>query len=156
MIPDDYELRGLLGLGGMSVVHRAWDRRRNREVALKVARGTAAKALLNEAKVLQRLQHVGIPAVYACGVDSAEIEKGESMEAAKTDCKPVTLCPHNHEAWMAMELVAGESLEALVGRSALSEGEFVLIAQRVLEALGAAHEQGVLHLDLKPENIVVV
>lgn len=132
MIPDNYELRGLLGQGGMSEVRLAWDRKLQREVALKSARGTAATVLLHEAQVLQRIRHAGIPVVYAFGSAS-----GES------------------EAWMAMEVARGESLEAFVDREVMSVAEFVPFAEQALEALGAAHEQGVLHLDLKPDNIFI-
>ena len=130
MTSDDYEWRGLLGRGGMSEVYRAWDRRHHREAAVKVARGAAAGALLNEARQLQRLRHPGIPMVYGFGGGP-------------------------EEAWLAMEVAEGESLAELAGRRVMSGEELVSFAGRTLEVLDAAHRQGVLHLDLKPENLFV-
>lgn len=130
MISDRYELRGLLGKGGMSEVHRAWDRQRHQEVAIKIAHGTTVDALLHEADILRRIDHPGAPAF---------IETGSQGD----------------QAWLVMGLVDGESLETSIERAVMQTPEFEVFAIQMLEVLIAAHERGVLHLDLKPENIFI-
>ena len=130
MIGNRYELRDLLGKGGMSEVYCARDSLLEQDVAVKVARGFAADALVREGEALKCIKHRGVPTF---------IEAGRSGD----------------EAWLVMQLIHGESLEAIIVRAAFSEGEFVMFARQLLEILVAAHEAGVLHLDLKPENVFV-
>lgn len=129
-IDDRYEVRGLLGSGGMSEVHRAWDSLLKQDVAIKIARGSGVTALLREAAALRRIDHPGVPRF----IDVRHDADG---------------------AWLVMELVSGESLDAMVERSVLSETEFVMFATQLLDTIRAAHRVGVLHLDLKPQNVFV-
>jgi len=133
--PDRYELRALLGRGGMGAVYSAFDRRLDREVALKVSNGATAASglderLRREASVLARLEHPGIVPVH----DAGELADGR---------------------WFyVMKLVRGRTLTdhvpTLTGEAAIL-GIFEGIAQTV----ACAHDAGVVHRDLKPSNVMV-
>jgi tRNA A-37 threonylcarbamoyl transferase component Bud32 len=139
-----YEILGPLGRGAMGLVLLARDPNVDRELALKVMapRELASdekeqeelrQRFLQEARAAGRLNHPGIVMVH----DSA------------TD--PATGWPY-----IAMELVVGRSLEqVLQERGALSATEVVAIGTQVAEALGYAHERGVIHRDVKPGNILI-
>jgi serine/threonine protein kinase len=132
-----YELVEPVGRGGMGTVWRALDQKLEREVALKVlaepdadaARDLAAR-LVQEAKVLARLEHPGIVPVHDVGV----LPDGR--------------------AYYAMKLVVGRRLDELV-RAGITEAERFRIFARIGEAVAFAHARGVIHLDLKPMNIMV-
>ena len=133
--PDRYELRALIGRGGMGAVYSAFDRRLDREVALKVSNGATAASglderLRREASVLARLEHPGIVPVH----DAGELADGR---------------------WFyVMKLVRGRTLTdhvpTLTGEAAIL-GIFEGIAQTV----AFAHDAGVVHRDLKPSNVMV-
>jgi len=126
-----YEIRNIIATGGEATIHLGWDRLMSREVAVKRARTAAGDdALLREAAILGRIQHPSIVAMLDAGKD----ERG---------------------AFLVMERVDGRTLEEKVGQSPLDVGEFELIVTQTLEGLIAAHAQNVLHLDLKPQNIMV-
>ena len=128
-----YEIHGLLGEGGMGVVYRAWDPEIRRELALKVWASTSAHAralLLHEARALARLDHPGLARIHDAGHD----------EAAGT--------------FIAVPLIEGETLRVWSrGPASVRERFRVLLA--VAEAIVAAHDAGVTHGDLKPENVLV-
>ena len=132
-----YELIEVAGRGGMGTVWRARDLRLEREVALKVlsepdetlAREFAAR-LLAEAKILARLEHPCIVPVHDVGV------------------------LNDGRAFACMKLVRGKRLDEILDAET-SEGERFSIFVRVGEAVAFAHSRGVLHLDLKPANIMV-
>ncbi len=130
-----YEIGARLGHGGAGEVFQAWDRRLQRPVALKRLapagdlRG-AYKDTVHEATHLAAAQHPNIVTIY----DLSEDEDG----------------------WfMTMELVEGETLEALVPRGAFPLDDFLMLARQTLAGLAAAHAVGLLHCDLKPANIMV-
>jgi Tol biopolymer transport system component/tRNA A-37 threonylcarbamoyl transferase component Bud32 len=133
---DRYIVLGNLGAGGMGVVYRARDEKLDREVAIKMLqRGllTSEEARVRfrrEAKALAKLNHAHIAAVY------------DVIEQDGVDC-------------IVMELVEGESLAAKLRRGALPVREATAIALQVAEALVEAHEQGVIHRDLKPGNVMI-
>jgi serine/threonine protein kinase len=121
-----YEMEGEIGRGGMGVVYRARDRELGRPVALKVMDG----ALAEEARVIAQLEHPSIVPVYESG----------------------TL--NDGRVFYAMKLVQGARLDHFVeGKASL--GERLRVIERVGEALGYAHSCGVLHRDLKPQNVMV-
>lgn len=143
---DRYELRGLLGGGGMGEVHRAFDKILQREVAIKMMAAHVGGApevrgqFLKEARVGGRLLHPNVLAVFDVGVN------------------------RDRRIYYTMRLVDGASLHSCL--QGIEKGvatkfiSFPLI--RVVEALlGAcqgvdyAHQNGVIHLDLKPQNILV-
>lgn len=132
-----YEVLGQIAEGGLGAVFRARDRQSGREVALKRLRadkaegqGTTVAHLLHEARQQSRIHHPGIVAVHEAGVDA-------------------------DGGFIAMELVLGETLEAIVQRGALPPGDFDSLVRQSLEAMAAAHEAGLIHLDLKPENLML-
>ncbi len=133
--PDRYELRELLGRGGMGAVYSAFDRRLEREVALKVSNATVPASgleerLRREASVLARLEHPGIVPVH----DAGELSDGRLFYVMKL-VRGRTLADHAH---------------ALSGEAAVL-GVFEQIAQTV----AFAHDAGVVHRDLKPSNVMV-
>jgi predicted ATPase len=131
-----YEVGPLLAAGGMGEVYRARDTRLGREVALKtlpepLARDQARVARLErEARAASALNHPHIVTVYELGAE------GEHR-------------------YIAMELVEGASLRALLAGGALPTDRLLAIGAQLADALAAAHEKNIVHRDLKPENVVV-
>jgi predicted ATPase/predicted Ser/Thr protein kinase len=125
-----------IGSGGMGVVYRARDERLERDVALKVlprdrlGDETARKRFRKEAKALSALNHPNIATVY-----DVDAEKGMDF--------------------LVMEYITGETLEDILLRGALEESEVIRLSLQLAEGLAAAHNQGVIHRDLKPGNLRV-
>ena len=123
-----------IGRGGMGTVYRAVDATLDREVALKVSTlGQAdpdeAERMRREASVMARLEHPGIVPVH----DAGELPDGR--------------------VYYAMKLVRGERLDRWVDGRTLPDRLGVF--QRVCEAVSFAHAHGVVHRDLKPQNIMI-
>jgi len=128
-----YEIRSVLGSGGMGDVYLAFDTRLQREVALKMLTGRVAGAsdrLTREARFASKLTHPGICTVFETG----EIDG---------------------HAFIAMERVAGEPLSDLVARGRLSPERTARLGAQMAEALAHAHAQGVVHRDFKSANVIV-
>jgi serine/threonine protein kinase len=130
-----YEISHPLGNGGMGTVYAARDLSLDRLVALKVVRTFAAPAgmvdrLLREARILARLEHPGIVPVHDVG--------------ALPDGR----------AFYTMKLVQGQRLDQYV-TSATALAERLRILERLCDTLAFAHAHSVVHLDLKPANIMV-
>src|SRR5687767_9538114 len=136
-IADRYELLSELGAGGMGVVWRARDHRLGRDVALKllapgaVGNDVARARLVREARAAAGLQHEGIVHVY----DVGETDDGG--------------------AFLVMELVSGRSLRELLEDGALSLVAKVEVILDIATALAYAHEQGIIHRDVKPDNVLI-
>ena len=136
---DRYVVEALLGQGGMGEVYRASDSRLRRKVALKVLRreddgdsetwSQKVGRMLREARTAAGLNHPGIVAVYDVG-------------------------EHEGTPYIAMELVDGKPLRHLV-RSEVPLATRLGILLDVAYALSAAHRAGLVHRDVKPENVVV-
>jgi serine/threonine protein kinase len=129
-----YVLLDPIGRGGMATVYRARDLELDREVALKVLRSPdpaddLAARLIDEARILARLEHPGIVPVHDAG----------TLADGRVFC--------------AMKLVRGKRLDALAA-GPLDIGERLRIFQRICEAVAFGHAHGVLHRDLKPQNIM--
>jgi serine/threonine protein kinase len=130
-----YRVRKVLGAGGMGVVFQAFDPHLDRLVALKamlpsLAPSPSAKQrFLREAKAAAAIKHDHIVTIYQVG-------------------------EHRGAPFLAMELLEGESLEARLKREGrLPVPEVLRIARETAEALAAAHERGLIHRDIKPDNI---
>ena len=132
-----YKVLERLGHGGAGSVHKAWDDRLSRYVAIKKllppeqreADGVGTN-LRREAAMLSSLQHPNVVAVF----DIDDIE-GD-------------LC-------VVMEFLNGETLDATVQRGALTVRDFISVTSQTMEGLVAAHRLGVIHRDIKPGNIMV-
>ena len=139
---DRYVLERELGRGGMATVYLARDLRHDRPVALKVLHPELAHALgperfLQEIKLAARLQHPHILGV----LDSGEADAGDSGGA---------------RLWFTMPYVEGESLRDRLRRERQLPLEDALrITTEVALALDFAHRHGVIHRDVKPENILL-
>jgi len=131
-----YRVIEQLGAGGMGVVYRARDPRLDRDVALKVlpagrlATGVSRNRFRVEALALAKLNHPHIGTIYDFGTD-AGID------------------------FLVMEYVPGKTLSGHLAHGPLPEREIVDLAKQIVAALEEAHENGVVHRDLKPGNIVV-
>lgn len=131
-----YEIRGVLGQGGVGTVYRAHQADLNRDVAVKVmiagehGSPELLKRFLREARSAAALSHPGIVPVHDVGVDGGI-------------------------HYIVMELVEGRSLAELLKGGPLPPGAALGLAARVAEALREAHAKGVIHRDIKPSNILV-
>lgn len=134
-----FEILGLLGAGGMGIVYRARSLSPRRQVALKVIRpGIATGPMLRrfeyEAQVLARLKHAGIAQIYETGM--ADTGQGT-------------------QPYFAMELVEGRGLIEYAKQQSLGLRLRLELMASVCDAVHHAHENGVVHRDLKPLNILV-
>ena len=133
----NYEIKGVLGRGGMGVVLKAFDPALHRNVAIKVlsvslaTSGVARRRFLREARAAAAVVHEHVVAVYAV-VESSGLP------------------------FLVMEYIPGRSLqERLDSQGALSLREVLRIGMQTASGLAAAHAQGLVHRDVKPANILL-
>ena len=131
-----YEIRALIGVGGMGEVYRARDQRLGRDVAIKVL----PTDLANDPDRLSRFQR---EARIVAALNHPQIVTIHSVEEA------------NGIHFLTMELVEGQSLDRIISAQGLPVARMLDIAGELADALAAAHETGVVHRDLKPANIMV-
>lgn len=133
-LPGEYTVLGVLGRGASGVVYRALQESLGREVAVKVmhpggdARDT--ERLLGEARRLAALSHPGIVAVHEVGRAATGV-------------------------YMTLELQAGGSLQSLIAQGALNPARAARLTRQAADALVYTHARGVVHLDLKPGNVLL-
>ena len=131
-----YEVRSLLGAGGMGDVYRAHDPKLGREVAIKVlppiftANPERLARFSREARLLAALNHPNIGAIYG-------LEESDGLHA------------------LVLELVDGPTLADRLEKGPIPIVEALGIARQIADALDAAHEKGIVHRDLKPANIKI-
>jgi serine/threonine protein kinase len=131
-----YEIRSLLGAGGMGEVYSAWDTHLDRTVALKVLHEEVARdaqrmrRFKQEAKAASALNHPYILTIH---------EIGETESAH----------------FIATEFIQGETLRQRMQNGKLPLGEVLNITIQVADALSAAHVAGIVHRDVKPENVMI-
>jgi len=121
-----------IGSGGFGTVYEAWDGRLERPVAVKAIeqRGEAGRRVLREAQAAARLNHPGIVTLYEMGEEDGN-------------------------ALLVTELVEGSTLARLAHSGELSDREIGEIGADLCEALDHAHSRGVVHRDIKPQNVQV-
>jgi serine/threonine-protein kinase len=131
-----FRILAKLGQGGMGVVYKANDEALGRVVALKVlppdyvSDETRKKRLLQEARLAAAVTHANVAAVYEVGEEAGRV-------------------------FVAMEYVEGHSLRHRLGAGALATSDALRIARGIARGLAKAHEKGVVHRDLKPDNVMV-
>ncbi len=130
-----YEILGRLGAGGMGEVYRARDPRLGRDVAIKVLPRDAARdterlrRFVSEAKTVSALNHPNILTLH---------EIGESANGP----------------YLVTEVVDGETIRALLAQGPLALRDALEIGAQTLDGLAKAHEAGIVHRDVKPENLM--
>lgn len=131
-----YRLIARVGVGGMGEVWRAEDTRLGRTVAIKVlppsvlADAEAIARLKREARTAAQLYHPSIATIHSIEQDGDHL-------------------------FIVEEFVEGESLTQVIKRGGLSESDVCRIARAVADALAEAHAKGIVHRDIKPDNIIV-
>ena len=133
---SNLEVTELLGQGGMGVVYKGRQPLLDRNVAIKVLRpdyetdGTFQERFIREARTLAKLRHPYIVTVFDVG-------KSDQLY------------------YLVMEFVEGASLRQLLADGKISERDTLEYVQQIAEALQHAHDAGVVHRDVKPENVLV-
>ena len=137
LIEGRYHVHGRVARGGMATVYTATDERLERTVAIKIIHPAHARdpqfvdRFIDEAKTIARLSHPNVVAIYDQG-------------------------NHGGLPYLVMEYVRGRTLrEILADRGRLSAGEALAILEQTLAAIAAAHRAGLIHRDVKPENMLV-
>ena len=134
-IIERYEIRSLLGAGGMGEVYEAFDTRLERSVALKFLKQSddaeKLRRFRQEAKAVSALNHPNILTIYEVG-NYADYH------------------------FIVSELVVGKNLRDVITNEKLTLAEILDIAVQIGNALAAAHHVGIVHRDIKPENIMIL
>ncbi len=137
VIAGRYEIRRAIGSGGSGAVFQAWDQQLHRFVAVKrwsppeplLDDPAGTERLWREAMTLAAIQHPNILTIHDFGVD-------------------------DEGPYVITEFVDGETLNEVVKRAPFNCDDFADAARQTLEALIAAHQAGLIHRDLKPQNIM--
>lgn len=134
---DHFEIESKIGQGGMGIVLKGFDRELDRAVAIKVlsphlaCNGTARKRFAREAQAAAAVVHPNVVPIYS--VNQTNVER----------------------PYIAMQLVSGRSLQSVIEDDGpLSVLSVVRIAIQIADGLSAAHEQGLIHRDVKPANVL--
>ena len=138
VLDDRYEILEKIGEGGMAIVYRAMDTRLNREVAVKIVRDELfgdeeiSSRFFAEAHAVAKLSHPGIVAVY-------DVSQTEDV------------------SYLVMELISGITLRQYMERKHPVPWKQVLhFSRQIADALQHAHERGIIHRDIKPQNIMLL
>jgi len=135
-LPEEYELLGEIGRGGMGIVYRARQRSLSRLVAVKVLRpggllfGQSLRRFRREARSLARLRHPHIVSIHDVGEADGHV-------------------------WYTMDLIEGRSLAQLLEEGPLGVARATRLVKQVAGAIAYVHAHGIVHRDLKPANVLV-
>jgi Tol biopolymer transport system component len=121
-----YVLEARIGSGGMGDVFRALDTRLDRRVAIKICTTRFSERFEREAKALSALNHPNVCTLFDVGPD-----------------------------YLVMELIDGETLAARIDRGPLARADTARYGAQIADALAEAHRVGILHRDLKPQNVML-
>ena len=134
-IAGRYEILGLVGMGGMGAVYRVHDLELDEIIALKFLRSDVLRSsdaldrFRDEAKLARRVSHVNVARTFDVG-------------------------DHDGQKFLTMEFIDGEPLSRVLEREGpLPLGRALDLARQVCAGLAAAHAAGVIHSDLKPDNV---
>lgn len=137
LLAGRYELLQEIGRGGMGVVYRARDRRLDRDVAVKVLHDgpeagshDSRRRLLDESKVMARFRHPNVVTIHDVLLES-------------------------ERAYVVMEFVRGQTLRAWLSQADRAPQDIFAIFESIGEGLAAAHRQGIVHRDFKPDNVLI-
>ena len=132
-----YEIRGVVGRGGMGEVYRAYDPRLDRQVAIKVIRPHGRQVrpedmdwFEREARAAAAISHGSVLAVFDVG-------------------------RHDGVPYVVTELLDGESLRARIKRGPIAVRDALAWAAEIARGLAAAHDRGIVHRDIKPDNVFI-
>ncbi|MCM2371975.1 protein kinase domain-containing protein [Aporhodopirellula aestuarii] len=136
LLTGRYEILEWIETGGMGIIYKAFDRLLEREVAIKVLRRDRAtnsyqEDFAKEARIMSFLSHPGVAPIYETGV-----------------------CV-NGQPYHVMKLVGGITLRAMLDDENTEKAELLNVFTDVCQTMAFAHSRGVIHLDLKPSNIMV-
>lgn len=139
LLDDRYEILSVLGTGGMAVVYRAYCHRLNRYVAVKILKGELAadqdlrRRFHDESQAVAMLSHPNIVAVY----DVSQVDDRE---------------------FIVMELIDGITLKQYINKrgGCLNWRESLHFTTQIMQALKHAHSRGIIHRDIKPQNVMVL
>lgn len=138
LLDGRYRIEKVLGTGGMAVVFRAHDEKEDRMVAIKMLRDDiagdpeAVARFVNESRAVSMLSHPNIVAIHDVSVETVH-------------------------KYLVMEYIDGVSLRAYMDkRGALPAKEIISYTEQILSALVHAHSKGVVHRDIKPQNIMLL
>ncbi|MFO0726772.1 MAG: protein kinase [Myxococcota bacterium] len=138
VLADRWQVGDRIGMGGMASVHEGQDLRLGRKIAIKILHPHVAESpesrarLAREARAIAQLKHENVIEVYDYSIDDPEC------------------------VWLVSELIEGSSLRTIVDRHPRTMPEVaVMVLSEVVRALRAAHAVGVIHRDVKPDNVLV-
>ena len=138
MLDNRYEILERIGTGGMAIVYKAKCHRLNRLVAIKILKSDLAqneefrRRFNAESQAVAQLSHPNIVSVY-------DVSRGGDME------------------YIVMELIEGITLKQYLQRKGhLSWEETIFFAEQVARALMHAHSRGIIHQDVKPQNVIIL
>lgn len=141
ILDSRYEIIKEIGVGGMAKVYKAKDRLLDRYVAIKILKDQYAeddefsKKFNNEAQSAAKLSHINIVNVYDIGKDMLN---GKLIQ------------------YIVMEYVEGETLKDLIDREKVLENHDIIdYSTQIAQALKSAHDSGIVHRDIKPQNILI-
>ncbi len=141
-----YEIKELLGRGGMAEVHAGWDTRLGRRVAIKLLRSDLARdpsfheRIKREAQSAARLNHPGIVGVYDSGEETFTESGGGEVQVP----------------FIVMEFVEGQTLrEVITQHGPLTTQESLDVVAGILAPLDYSHRKGIVHRDIKPANVML-